>query len=44
MIEVTTVGPLTYETRDSLRDYKEREEFANYDATITALLEQADGE
>jgi len=44
MVEVTTVGPLAYETPDNLREFKEEEELPNYDAAINALLALAGGE
>jgi hypothetical protein len=42
-IEVTTVGPLTYATRDELREFKDsREGVSNYNEAIRALLEEVD--
>lgn len=43
-VEVTTVGPLTYETRDELRAFKDgREDVTNYNEAIRTLLEEVDG-
>jgi len=39
-VEVTTIGPLTYDTRDELREYK-RERGLNYNEAIRTLLEEA---
>lgn len=44
MVEVTTIGPLAYETRNDLREWKDQEELPNYDAAINALLARAGGE
>ena len=40
-IEVTTVGPLTYATRDRLAEFKDRrDDVSNYNEAINALLEE----
>ena len=39
MVEVTSVGPLSLETRDNLREYKESRGL-NYDDAIQSLLEE----
>jgi hypothetical protein len=39
-VEVTTVGPLSYDTRDDLREYAD-ERGLNYNEAIKALLEEA---
>jgi hypothetical protein len=34
----TTVGPLTEEVRDRLREYRDREDFSNYNEAVDDLL------
>lgn len=38
MIGGTTVGPLTKEVRDRLADYRDRENFSNYNEAVENLL------
>ena len=38
MIGGTTVGPLTEEVRDRLADYRDRENFSNYNEAVENLL------
>lgn len=36
----TTVGPLTEETRDRLKEYRDRQGHPNYEKALRALLEE----
>ena len=36
----TTVGPLEPEIRDALADYRDREDYPNYNEALRSLLEQ----
>jgi hypothetical protein len=40
-MNVTTIGPLTYETRDKLREFKDQRDL-NYNEAIQTLLEEAE--
>jgi hypothetical protein len=39
--EGTTVGPLTPETRNRIRDFRDKRDHPNYDAALRTLLEEA---
>jgi len=36
---VTTVGPVTEETRDALAEYRDREGYPNYEEALRSLLD-----
>lgn len=42
-MDITTV-PCGSATRDRIAEYRDRNEHPNYDAALTALLEEVDGE
>jgi hypothetical protein len=44
MVEATTVGPLAYDTRDRLREFKHERELPNYDTALSALLDEVNTE
>jgi hypothetical protein len=37
----TTVGPITPETRDRIKDFRDQKDQPNYDAALRTLLEEA---
>lgn len=41
-VETTSIGPLTYETRDRVREFKTENDLANYNEAIQTLLEKAE--
>lgn len=38
----TTIGPLDPSVRDRLADFRDREEYPNYNEAVKALIERAD--
>jgi len=37
----TTVGPVTPETRDRIKEFRDRNDLSDYNATLQTLLEEA---
>lgn len=38
----TTIGPLSEETRDLVKEYRDREGYPNYETALRSLLEDQD--
>jgi hypothetical protein len=43
-MEVTSIGPVATSVRDEFAEYRDRNDHPNYNAALSALLEEVDAE
>jgi hypothetical protein len=43
-VGATTIGPLERSVRDAVAEYRDDNDYPNYNAALSAMLEEVDGE